>query len=355
MFNTKKLTKLFAIGALALGVLVVAGCGDDTSKDAKVNPDAKVINVATRGTVRPYSYTDDNGNLTGFDVELLKEIERRNPDLHFNFKPMAVDAAFVAMDAGQVDMIANQMRRNPTREAKFYYTNEVNNYSTRKLVVKNDRNDISKLDDLKGKKIAVTTSSEFNELVKQFNETANPQIEVIYTDKAGAETLNLVATGRADAAGEYEYVINSAIKDRGLPLKAVGDVLAVVPTYFLSKRTDDMKQVNEKIDKTMKEMRADGTLKKLSEQYLGGDYTFLHDPSVSTALELCACNGINHRYFCHLRCYFGLYHSHHSPQEGTSIKPIIYRIYLLYAGHSVLGTALPYLLWGTRNHVPHGA
>ena len=34
MFNTKKLTKLFAIGALALGVLVVAGCGDDTSKEA---------------------------------------------------------------------------------------------------------------------------------------------------------------------------------------------------------------------------------------------------------------------------------------------------------------------------------
>ena len=32
---------------------------------------------------------------------------------------MAVDAAFVAMDAGQVDMIANQMRRNPTREAKI--------------------------------------------------------------------------------------------------------------------------------------------------------------------------------------------------------------------------------------------
>ena len=53
----------------------------------------------------------------------------------------------------------------------------LSNYSTRKLVVKNDRNDISKLDDLKGKKIAVTTSSEFNELVKQFNETANPPID----------------------------------------------------------------------------------------------------------------------------------------------------------------------------------
>lgn len=275
MFNTKKLAKLFAVGALALGVLAVAGCGDDSSKETeKVNPNAKVVNVATRGTVRPYSYTTDDGKLTGFDVELLREIERRNPNLHFEFKPMAVDAAFVAMDAGQVDMIANQMRRNPTRESKYYYTNEVNNYSTRKLVVKNDRNDIHNLDDLKGKKIAVTTSSEFNELVKAFNETANPPIDIIYTDKAGAETLNLVATDRADAAGEYEYVINSAVKDRGLPLKAVGDVLAVVPTYFLSKRTDDMKQVNDEIDKTMKEMRADGTLKKISEEYLGGDYTF---------------------------------------------------------------------------------
>ena len=53
MFNTKKLTKLFAIGALALSVLVVAGCGDDTSKETKVNPDAKVINVATRGYSSP--------------------------------------------------------------------------------------------------------------------------------------------------------------------------------------------------------------------------------------------------------------------------------------------------------------
>ena len=35
MFNTKKLTKLFAIGPLALGVLVVAGCGDDTSKEQR--------------------------------------------------------------------------------------------------------------------------------------------------------------------------------------------------------------------------------------------------------------------------------------------------------------------------------
>ena len=76
----------------------------------------------------------------------------------------------------------------------------------------------------------------------------------------------------------YELIPEGVqFNDAQVTREAVGDVLAVVPTYFLSKRTDDMKQVNEKIDKTMKEMRADGTLKKLSEQYLGGDYTF--DPT----------------------------------------------------------------------------
>ena len=273
MFNTKKLTKLFAIGALALGVLVVAGCGDDTSKETKVNPDAKVINVATRGTVRPYSYTDDNGNLTGFDVELLKEIERRNPDLHFNFKPMAVDAAFVAMDAGQVDMIANQMRNNPARAAKYIYTKEINNYTVRKLVVKKGRTDIHSLDDLQGKTVAATTNSEFADLLKEYNKTAKTPINIIFTDKGTAETLNLVATGRADAAGEYVYMVTTAQKDRNLPVESVGGVLTDVPTYYILRKTPEMQKVADKIDAQIKAMRADGTLKKLSEQYLGADYT----------------------------------------------------------------------------------
>lgn len=39
--------------------------------------------------------------------------------------------------------------------------------------------------------------------------------------------------------------------------------------------------------------------------------------------------------------------------------PVLNQLFIVFIsfmrGHSVLGTALPYLLWGTRNHVPHGA
>lgn len=268
----KKVLALVSVGILALGL---AGCGSSQGNDKKAaqSGEKKAIVVATRGTAKPFSYTDDKGNLTGYDVEILKEIEKRDPSLHFEFKPMSPDAAFVAMKSKQVDMIANQMRRNPTREKKYIYTTESNNYTARKLVVKEGRTDIQSFDDLNGKKVAITSNSEFNDMVKAFNKDHKPGIDPIYSDKGAAENLNLVATGRADAAGEYEYVVNVARKEQGLPVQAVGSVMQSVPTFFLLRKDPQMQAVADKIDKILKQMKEDGTLKKLSIQYLGKDYT----------------------------------------------------------------------------------
>lgn len=271
-----KWTKVLKAAAAAVvigGAVLAAGCGgDDAAKETKAAAGAKTYVVATRGTSNPYSYTDEAGNLTGYDVEILKEIEKRDPTLHFEFKTMAIDAAFVSMDAGQVDIIANQMRRSPAREAKYLFTNEVNNYSVRRLAVRED-SDIKSLDDLRGKKVAVTTNSEFKEIVEKYNETADPKIEIIFSDKASAETLNLVATKRADAAGEYVYITERAKKDRGLPVKAAGDVLAVVPTYFVIRKSDEGAEAVKKLDKALADMKSDGSLAALSKKFLGDDYT----------------------------------------------------------------------------------
>ena len=263
-----------ALTAAATAAITLSGCGgEENNKQTQAAEGAKTYVVATRGTSRPFSYTDDQGNLTGFEPELLKAIEKKDPSLHFEFKAMSVDAAFVAMDANQVDLIANQMRRNPAREEKYIITNEPNNYSVRKLAVKNDRNDIHSLADLAGKKVVCTTNSEFKDMIDDFNGKSDNKIEAIYTDKGSAETLNLVATGRVDAAGEYEYITESAVKDRKLPVKAVGDALAVIPTYYIIKKDDAHKELAEKLDKALQALRADGTLKQISETYLGADYS----------------------------------------------------------------------------------
>ncbi len=271
-----KLTKLFKGAAVALALMtaaVAAGCIGEEGASKSASANAKTYVVATRGTAKPFSYTDDNGTLTGYDVEILKEVEKRDPSIHFEFKAMAVDAAFVAMDSGQVDLIANQMRHTPARDQKYLYTKEINNYTVRKLVVKNDRNDINSLEDLGGKKVMVVTNGDMKTIMEDFNKTHNPPADIIYSDKGSVVNFNMVATGRADATGEYVYVANSAIKDQGLPLKIVGPTLKVFKTYYLLKKDDDHQKLADKIDAAVKSMRDDGTLKKLSEQYLGGDYT----------------------------------------------------------------------------------
>lgn len=275
----KTILKTAIAAAAVTSALILAGCGGDSSSTAakSSSSSAKTYVVATRGTSKPLSYVDDKNVLTGFEPELLREIEKRDPSIHFEFKPMAVDAAFVAMDAGQVDLIANQMRRSPAREQKYLITSEPNNYSVRRLVVKDNRDDIHSLQDLAGKKVAVTTNSEFKNMVEEFNASHDNKITAIYTDKGPAETINLVATGRADAAGEYEYTANLARTDRKLPVKTVGDILAVVPTYYIVKKDDAHQELVDKLNKALKSMREDGTLKKISEKYLGADYSA--DPS----------------------------------------------------------------------------
>ena len=101
----------------------------------------------------------------------------------------------------------------------------------------------------------------------------DPKMDLIYTDKGFTEGANLVVTGRADATPQYEVSITDAVKTLGLPIKAVGPVISSVPTYFALKKDDDHQKLADTIDKTLKDMKADGTLKKLSEQFLGKDYT----------------------------------------------------------------------------------
>ncbi|MDF2501172.1 MAG: ABC-type transporter, periplasmic subunit family 3 [Anaerosporomusa subterranea] len=270
--TTKKWLSAVVAISLFTGLALIVGCGS-SNKAAKPEGNAKTYYAATRGTFKPFTYMDDKGQLTGYDIEILKEVQKRNKDIKFEFKTMSIESAFVALTSNQVDIIANQMGRNEERAAKYTFTKEMNNYTVTKITTRGERNDIKTLDDLKGKTMVLTPTSESARVVKKYNETAEPKINLIYTDKGSAETLNLVATGRADASADYEVAVKEAKKTLGLDVKSVGNVISSVPTYFILRKDADGQQLADKIDATMKEMKADGTLKKLSEQFLGADYT----------------------------------------------------------------------------------
>lgn len=269
----KQIVLAAALGAAAVGFL--SGCGESTARSGSGNSAAaaKEYVVSTRGTYKPFAYEDDQGNLTGYEIEVLKEIEKRDPSIHFKFKEMSVSAAFVAVDAGEVDVIANQMRYTDARAKKYIYPKEVVNYSERRLLTKKDRTDINSLDDLKGKTLAFTPNGDTKPIVEKFNATANPPITPVYTDKGAVDVMNLVLTDRADAGAVLVASAYAMIKDNNWPLRILDQPLSFNATYFVLKKDEEHQELANKIDKALKSMREDGTLKKLSEQYLGHDYT----------------------------------------------------------------------------------
>ncbi len=273
-FNTSKLGKIILAATIISAVVLMAGCGGNNKtadKSTKIKKTTYI--VATRGTFRPFTYVDDKGKLTGYDIELLREIEKRNPDLEFKFKTMSVSAGFLGLESDQVDLIANQITFNKKRAEKSIWTKEINYYTNRRLAVRSDEKNIKSIDDLRGKKVAVTASSEVTCQLQKYNETANPKIEFVFTDKGFTECVNLVITGRADATPAYEVSINDEKKVLGVDIKAVGPVIASDPTFFALKKNSKGQALADKIDATMKKMRADGTIKKLSIELLGKDYS----------------------------------------------------------------------------------
>ena len=247
--------------------LSLTACGGGAASTSASGGTVQTFTVGTRGTVAAYSYVDENNNLTGYDIEILREIDRRLPDVAFEFQTMDLSSCFVALEAGQIDLIANQLVHNEERDSKYLFNTLPYGYAVSRLIVRGEENGVTSLDDLKGKTMALTPTSESARAVRQFNETADSQINVVNFDGGSAETFSQVATGQADATAGYKPTVENSDYD----LKVVGDPIASVPVYFILRQDDQAAALVQEIDTTLQTMIDDGTVSALSQQFLGED------------------------------------------------------------------------------------
>lgn len=108
---------LFIIGGM------LAGCGQNEKENdlfAQIKEKGE-LKIGTEGTYPPFTFHDETGELTGFDVEIAKEVAKR-----LGVKPVFVetqwDAMFAGLDAKRFDMIANQVGIRPDRQEKYDFS-----------------------------------------------------------------------------------------------------------------------------------------------------------------------------------------------------------------------------------------
>ncbi len=229
-----------------------------------------VLNVGTEGVYAPFTFTDKQGNLTGYDIEVLKEAGKR-AGFDVKFLPTPWDSMFLGLEAKKFDVIANQISKNPQREKKFLFSENSYLVSAVQLIVRGDRNDINSLEDLRGRKVGTSVGSNYTKTLEDFN--SKKDVDLKYYDGNFTTVLQDIVSGRIDATLNDRLTVGYNIKQLNLNVKPVGKPIDLAPSYFVFRQDQEGQKLKKLVDSGLNTLKKDGTLTKLSVKWFGADYT----------------------------------------------------------------------------------
>ena len=267
MFNKRKLVLITSM--IMATALVFAGCGSINSEiNQKSNEvkETKSIRIGTSGGYFPFTFVE-NDVLQGFEIDVWNEIGERL-DYDVEFVTSKFSGLFGMLDTDRIDSISNQIAITEERKEKYIFTTPYV-YDGAQLVVKTGNDSIKSLEDLKGKKVGVSLGSNYEQIIREFD--VNNEIEIITYDGGAMEQE--VALGRIDAFLMDKLSSVELIKKTGLDLQLAGDPVAFNENAFPFVKNEKNEELIEKINTTIEEMRADGTLSEISEKWLEMDIT----------------------------------------------------------------------------------
>ena len=219
--------------------------------------------VGLEGDWAPWSYVDENDELTGYDVEVAKAIADKL-GVEIQIVPGEWDGLFAGMDAGRYDMVVNGVEVTEERADKYDFSTPYA-YIRTALIVKGDNDSIKTFEDLKGKKTANSIASTYMNLAESYGATC-------YGVSTLDETLTMVLQGRVDAT------LNAIVSFTDYMAQHPDSNLKVVATTedasnvaIPMRKGDETASLREAVNKAIDELREDGTLSELSTRFFGED------------------------------------------------------------------------------------
>lgn len=256
-------------GVLATGT--VAYAADDELSQIQ---ESGVLKVGVEGTYPPYTYHDEDGELTGFDVEVAKAIADKL-GVEADFTESAWDSLLAGVDSGRLDTVINAVSITDERSEKYDFAGPYF-YITQQIVVSKDNDDIVDMDSLNGKKMANTATTAYLDIL----EDAGASLVQINT---ADEAVALISSGRADFTTFNSVVFNEYLQQHpDANLKVAFVIPNVVDEYGVPVKKGET-ALYDAIQSAIDELKKDGTLSQLSMDYFDTDFTQETDAADDTA------------------------------------------------------------------------
>lgn len=242
------------IAASLIGAAASAGTLDEVKERGNL-----VVGVKT--DFPPFGYVDSSGKNIGFDVDLAHEFaERLLGDANaVEFVSVTSGNRIPFLQSEKIDMIMASMTITDERAEVVDFSEPY--FLSGSLVMVPADSEITGVEDLNGKTVAVIQGSVQDELV----ENLAPDAERVKFGKVSEAVLAL-KTGRADAYVHDDIVILT-LAEENPDLKPVGKPFEPLP-YGLAVRKGET-QIGDWMDETLAAMREDGTFDELWKKHFG--------------------------------------------------------------------------------------
>lgn len=262
--NFSALRRTLLVGSLGLalsaGLIGQAVAGEQLQQIK----DKGVLNVGLEGTYPPFSFVDENGKLSGFEVELSEALAQKL-GVKAKIQPTKWDGILAALESKRLDLVVNQVTISDERKKKYDFSEPYTVSGIQALVLTKNKDTIKTAQDLAGKKVGVGLGTNYEQWLKD-----NVPKAIIKTYDDDPSKFQDLRVGRIDAIlidrlAALEYAQKA--KDTEL----AGDAFSRLESGVALRKGEPelLAAINKAIDK----LKADGTLAKLSEKYFGADVT----------------------------------------------------------------------------------
>jgi putative amino-acid transport system substrate-binding protein len=225
----------------------------------------KPLQVGMSGQYFPFTFVEQD-KLQGFEVDVMRALAEEM-GREVEFRTANFSGLFGLLESGRIDTVANQITITDERQEKYIFS-EPYVYDGAQVVVKEGNDEITGVEDLKGKTVAVNLGSNYEALLR----------ELPYSDEIDIRTYESnieqdTALGRVDAFVMDRVSASQVIKEKPLPLALAGQTFSSITNAYPFRDTEQGHELRNAFNKAIKTLRDNGTLAEISQSWFGSNIT----------------------------------------------------------------------------------
>ncbi len=266
---------IFTAAVLALAIASASGA-----------PKTKVqkVRVAHTSNYVPYDFVNEKGESDGFEVAVLKEVDRLLPEYEFEYHPTSDDDLLIGVLQGKYAFGTKGIWVTEERKKKYAFPKNPIGASVIGIVIRSETadqiHDLPSFAKYSGKLVPIGAANAQYAVIDDYNKShPNAQVKLVAGDQFGASDGYIwVAEGRYDAFVAIKLSFENNVLKDGAAYSNLRDKLKFItykgiPTWPIFNKKQQ--KLADAYDRAIEQLLKDGTVSRLAIKYFGEDVSAL--------------------------------------------------------------------------------